>query len=217
MIFDFDALKAKDRYKLVVSTVIPRPIAWMVTRDAEGRINAAPYSFFNVFSHDPVTVVIGVGERPEGGSDKDTMANIRATGEFVVSLVTGATLEGMNVTAADFPPGVDELAEAGLTTAPSSRIGVPRIAESPMALECVTHQLVPVGPHTLVIGRVVAMYVQDDCMSDPSRFYVDSVKLDAVGRLWGAGGYVRLTDRVEVPRVTAAQWEQGRARRAAGD
>lgn len=215
MLFDFEALPTRERYKLVVSTVLPRPIAWMVTRDLAGTTNAAPYSFFNVFSDDPVVVGIGVGPRPEGGSPKDTLANIRDTGEFTLCLVSEATLPAMNVTAADFPPGVDELAEAGLTPAPGAKVGPPRIAESPVALECKVHQLVPIGHHTLVLGRVVAMHVRDDCVLDPAKNYVDSPRLGLVGRMHGRGWYARTTDRVEVERVSAADLARARAAGAA--
>src|SRR3712207_1698097 len=142
MLFDFDALPVNDRYKLVVSTVVPRPIAWVVSQDAAGLVNAAPYSFFNAFSDDPVVVGIGCGPRPAGAL-KDTLANIKATGQFVVCLVSEELARRMNITATDFESGVDELAEAGLTPAPSARVAPPRIAESPVALECETFQLVP--------------------------------------------------------------------------
>ena len=206
MLFDFETMPAQDRYKLVVSSVVPRPIAWVVSQDAAGAVNAAPYSFFNAFSDDPVVVGFGAGPRPEGAS-KDTAANIRATGQFVVCLVSEAAVQGMNVTAVDFPPGVDELAEAGLTTLPSAKVGPPRIAESPVALECETFQLVPAGRHTIVLGRVLAMHIRDDCMLDPARHYVDTPRLGLVGRMHGRGWYVRTTDRFEVPRMTVAEWE----------
>ncbi|SHK30123.1 NADH-FMN oxidoreductase RutF, flavin reductase (DIM6/NTAB) family [Roseomonas rosea] len=206
MLFDFEALPKKDRYKLVVSSIVPRPIAWMVTQDAEGRTNAAPFSFFNVFSNDPVVVGIGVGARGMGGEEraemKDTMANIRATEEFTVCMVSEDTAEAMNVTAADFPPGVDELRMAGLTTAPGTKIKVPRIAESPVALECRLWQAVPIGTHHLVLGEVLAVHIRDDCMLDPARLYVDTPKLKLVGRMHGGGWYARTTDRFELPRVT---------------
>jgi flavin reductase (DIM6/NTAB) family NADH-FMN oxidoreductase RutF len=206
MLFDFSELPAQDCYKLVVSSVVPRPIAWVVSQDGAGAVNAAPYSFFNAFSDDPVVVGFGAGPRPEG-TLKDTAANIRATGQFVVCLVPETAVQGMNVTAADFPPGVDELAEAGLSTVPSSKVGPPRIAESPVALECETFQLVPAGRHTIVLGRVVAMHIRDDCILDPVKCYVDTPKLGLVGRMHGRGWYVRTTDRFEVKRVTAAEWE----------
>src|SRR3954469_19919133 len=106
MLFDFEKMSAQDRYKLVVSSVVPRPIAWVVTQDAAGTVNAAPYSFFNAFSDDPVVIGFGAGPRPAGAL-KDTADNIRRTGEFVVNLVPESAVHGMNATAIDFPPGVD--------------------------------------------------------------------------------------------------------------
>ncbi len=206
MLFDFETLDPKDAYKLVVSTVVPRPIAWVVSRDEGGLVNAAPYSFFNAFSDNPVVVGFGCGPRPEGAL-KDTAANIRATREFVVNLVPFDHVQGMNVTAVEFAPEVDEIAEAGLTPVPSAKVGVPRIQESPVALECVTFQLVPAGRHTIVLGRVVAVHIQDDCVLDSVKCYVDTPRLGLVGRMHGRGWYVRTTDRFEVPRVTPAEWE----------
>ena len=212
MYFDFAQLPARERYKLAVSTVVPRPIAWMVTLDEGARVNAAPFSFFNVFSDDPVVVGIGIGPRP-AGSAKDTAANVRARGEFVVCLVSEEVLQGMNVTAADFEPGIGELAQAGLTPLPSIKVAPPRIAESPVALECTTFQLIPIGRHTLVLGEVVAMHVRDECMLDPARHHVDTPALHLVGRMHGRGWYARTTDLVDVPRVTAAEWLAGKAER----
>jgi flavin reductase (DIM6/NTAB) family NADH-FMN oxidoreductase RutF len=102
---------------------------------------------------------------------------------------------------------VDELVEAGLSALPSAKVAPPRIAESPVALECETFQLVPAGLHTIVLGRVVAMHIRDDCVLDPAKRYVDTPKLGLVGRMHGRGWYARTTDRFEVPRITAAEWE----------
>ncbi len=204
MLFDFDAMPVGNRYKLLVSCVVPRPIAWVITQDEAGTPNAAPYSFFNVFGEDPAVLAISVGPRPEG-SAKDTLANIRALGEFTVCLVPETALTQMNVTAADFPPGVDEIAEAGLTTLPSSRIRPPRIAESPVAMECTLYQIIPIGHHAMVLGQVRAMHIRDEAVTDPVKCYVDTPALDLVGRMHGRGWYTRLTDRMEVPRITAAQ------------
>ena len=206
MHFDFRNIPHEQAYKLVVASVVPRPVAWVVSQDREGRINAAPYSFFNAFSSNPVVVGIGCGRAPSGGI-KDTLANIEATGQFVVNLVSAANAEQMNVTAIDFPSEVNELEEAGLTTAPSSVVKVPRIAESPVALECEVFQFVPAGHHVIVMGRVLAQYVQDDCVLDAAKFYVDTPKLELVGRMHGRGWYARTTDRVDIPRIPLADWE----------
>ena len=167
MLFDFTTLAAHDRYKLMVSTIVPRPIAWVVTCDQAGRLNAAPYSFFNAFANEPPVVVIGIGGR-RPGDVKDTGQNIRETGEFVVNLVSEETAQAMNVTAIDFPPEVDELFQAGLETAASTRIRPPRIAASPVAFEC--ERMMAIELHhdrTLVVGRVVAMHVHDAAVIDP--------------------------------------------------
>lgn len=210
MLFDFDVVPQPNHYKLLVSTIVPRPIAWVVTCDAAGAVNAAPYSFFNAFAEDPPVVALGIGPRP-GGAAKDTLANIQATRDFTVCLVPFEAVEPMNVTAADFPPGVDEIAEAGLTTIPSAKVAPPRIAESPVALECVLHATVPLGIHTMVLGRVLAVHVRDDAVLDPVRCHIDTPKLGLVGRMHGRGWYARTTDLVEVKRVTAAQWAARKA------
>ncbi len=205
MLFDFDTLPPGDRYKLLVSTVVPRPIAWVVTQDVAGVTNAAPYSFFNAFADDPAVVGIGCGPRPKGVL-KDTLANIKATGQFTVCLVPQRLMQQMVVTAVDFPAGQDELAEAGLATAPSSKVKPPRIAESPVAMECEIFQLVPAGHHTIVLGKVLAMHVADEAVMDEAKRYIDTPKLDLVGRMHGRGWYTRTTDRVEVPRITPEEW-----------
>jgi len=206
MFFDFETLPASERYKLVVSTVVPRPVAWVVSQDAAGVVNAAPFSFFNVFTDSPVVLGIGVGPKPSGSS-KDTLANIKALNQFVVCLVPHSHIHAMNATAIDFDAQVDELDEAGLTKVPSSKIKVPRIGESPVAMECETFQIIPVGHHNIVLGKVVAMHVHDEAVMDPVKHYIDTPKLDLVGRMHGRGWYTTTRDRVEVPRIGVAEWE----------
>lgn len=206
MLFDFAALTAQERYKLLVSTVVPRPIAWVVTQDEKGRLNAAPFSFFNVFAQDPPVVVIGIGGR-KPGDVKDTGGNIRTTGQFVVNLVSHDTLPGMNVTAIDFGPEVDEIAEAGLTTVPSTHVKPPRIAESPVALECERMMTMELNvDRALVMGRVLAMHIRDEAVLDQARCYVDTPALDLVGRMHGAGGYVRTNEPFELRRIQEKDW-----------
>ena len=213
MLFDFAKIPVSQAYKLVVSAVVPRPVAWVVSQDRDGVLNAAPYSFFNAFSDNPVVVAIGCGPKPDKGI-KDTLSNIESTGEFVVNLVSAPLAEAMNVTAVDFDPSVNEIAEAGLTTAPSTHVKVPRIAESPVALECKIFQFVPVGHHTIVMGRVVALHVADDCVLDAEKFYLDTPKMELVGRMHGRGWYARTTDRVEIPRMSVAEWDAKKAGKA---
>ncbi len=208
MLFDFETISLQERYKLLISTVVPRPIAWVVTQNLQGRLNAAPFSFFNAFSQDPPTVVIGIGGRGPGDA-KDTGNNIRATGEFVVNLVGHDNLRQMNITAIEFPPEVDELAEAGLTTLPSVKVKPPRIAESPVALECRRTMLIDLNvDRTLVVGEVLAMHVRDDCLLDGERAYVDTPRLDLVGRMHGSGWYTRTSELEEVPRIALKDWQR---------
>jgi flavin reductase (DIM6/NTAB) family NADH-FMN oxidoreductase RutF len=213
MLFDFAALSEKDRYKLLVSTVVPRPIAWVVTQDAQGVRNAAPYSFFNVFAGEPPVLCIGIGGRKPGDA-KDTGNNIRVSGQFVVNLVSADTAAAMNVCAIDFPPEVDEIAEAGLTTLPSVKVAPPRIAESPVAMECERMALIDLtSERTLVLGRVLAMHIRDDAVLDAQRCYVDTRKLGLIGRMHGGGWYTTTAEPFEMPRIALQDWQ----RRAAED
>jgi flavin reductase (DIM6/NTAB) family NADH-FMN oxidoreductase RutF len=206
MLFDFETLSPQECYKLMTATIVPRPIAWVVTQDAQGRRNAAPFSFFNAFANEPPIVVIGVGGRSDG-SEKDTATNIRTSGEFVVNLVSAANGEAMNITAIDFPPGVDELAEAGLTTIPSTKVKPPRIAESPVAFECTRFTTLELGhDRALVIGRVLAMHIRDDAVRNAEKCYVDTPALDLLGRMHGAGGYIHTRDIFQIPRIDVKDW-----------
>jgi flavin reductase (DIM6/NTAB) family NADH-FMN oxidoreductase RutF len=208
MLFEPDKLSAQDTYKLLVSTVVPRPIAWVVCQDIDGTINAAPFSFFNAVSGNPPIVTFGIGGRGPGDA-KDTGNIIRRTGQFVVNLVNNATAEAMNITAIDFPLGVDELKEAGLTTLPSVKVKPPRIAESPVSFECERLVIIDVGiDRSIVLGKVLAIHIADDCVLDPVKCYVDTPKLDLIGRMHGAGWYARTTDRFEMPRIELDKWKR---------
>ncbi len=208
MEFDFGTLAAADRYKLMVSTIVPRPIAWVVTQSEAGLVNAAPYSFFNGVGGDPPLITISIEGRPGGGL-KDTAANIARSGQFVVNLVSDAMAKAMVVTAIDFDPTVSEVAEAGLATLPSSKVAPPRIAESPVAFECERYQTVEL-PHErhLVIGRILAMHIDAAAMENIERYYVDTPKLDLVGRMHGRGWYTRTRDQFEVPRIPVETWKR---------
>ena len=206
MLFDFDKISAENRYKLLVATVVPRPIAWVVSQDEQGVLNAAPFSFFNVFSGEPPIVVIGIGGRKPGDA-KDTGANIRISGQFVINMVSHAMAQAMNITAIDFPPEVDEIKAAGLTVVPSTKVRPPRIAESPVALECERFQTIELASdRALVMGRVVAAHIIDACVMNPDRCYIDTPKLDLIGRMHGAGGYVTTRDLFEIPRIPVDQF-----------
>jgi flavin reductase (DIM6/NTAB) family NADH-FMN oxidoreductase RutF len=201
-------MAAQDRYKLLVSTITPRPIAWVVSQDASGLVNAAPYSFFNAFAGDPPVIGIGMGSH-EPGRPKDSRVNIRQTGQFVVNLVSEETAEAMNVTAITFEPGVNEVAQAGLSTLPSVRVKPPRIAESPVAMECELIQIVDLGSDSgLVLGRVLAMHIRDDAILDAAKHYINTPALKLIGRMHGAGWYARTSDLFEMPRIARGDWKR---------
>jgi flavin reductase (DIM6/NTAB) family NADH-FMN oxidoreductase RutF len=214
MLFDLRSLPEKECYKLLAGIVVPRPIAWVVTTDRAGRPNAAPFSFFNVLSSDPPVVGFGVGRR-EGGKAKDTADNIQARGQFVVCVVSEETALAMNVTAVDFPPGTDELDLACLATAPSALVAPPRIGESPAALECERFQTIDLGAYELILGRVLAIHVRDDCVLDAERNYLDTAKLRVIGRMEPPAAYIRCSDRFGMPRSTATEWRDRQEGRAA--
>ena len=206
MLFECDRTSTENVYKLLVSTVVPRPIAWVTTQDIDGTVNAAPFSFFNAVSGNPPVIVFGIGGRAPGDV-KDTGGNVRRTGQFVVNLVSNALAEQMNITAIDFPKDVNELLQAGLHVAPSSRVQPPRIAESPVSFECERLVIVEVGvDRAVVLGKVVAIHVADEYVLDPARCYIDTPKLELIGRMHGRGWYARTTDRFEMPRIDVADW-----------
>ena len=208
MDFDFADLSPGQRYKLLASLVVPRPIALVTTRDAEGVVNAAPYSFFNVFGVNPGLVILNVGDRPEGGP-KDTAANVSAGGRFVVNLVDEPIAVRMNAAAIDFPPGTDELAAVGLTAAACPGTDVPRVAESPASLACREHSTQRIGGNRIILGEVTAMHCRDGLV-DPETLRVDLDALTMVGRMASPGWYARTTDRFELPRETYEEWRRGR-------
>ena len=206
MLFDFNDTSNQNVYKLLVATIGPRPIAWVTTKDVDGTLNAAPFSFFNAMSGNPPVLAFGIGGRAPGDV-KDTGGNIRRTGQYVINLCSFPLAEQMNITAIDFEKSVNELAEAGLTTAPSSRVKPPRIAESPVSFECERLVIVEVGvDRAVILGKVVAIHVADECVMDKDRCYIDTPKLDLIGRMHGRGWYARTTDRFDLPRIDVADW-----------
>jgi flavin reductase (DIM6/NTAB) family NADH-FMN oxidoreductase RutF len=207
MLFDFKDIPPKECYKLLVTTVTPRPIAWVVSQDANGVLNAGAFSFFNVFSGDPPVVGIGIGAYKPGGRQKDTRVNIRETGQFVVNLVSEANAEQMNITAIEFDQGIDELEQAGLTPVPSVLVKPPRIAESPVSMECELMQIIDLGEGGLVLGRILAMHVRDEFILDAATHYIDTPKLKLLGRMHGRGWYARTSDLFEMPRIPVSEWK----------
>lgn len=200
MLFDLAQVGPANAYKLLVSTVVPRPIAWVVTQSPDGVLNAAPFSFFNAFSSDPPIVGIGVGLR-RTGEPKDTALNIEAIGQFVVNLVSEELAQQMNVTAIDYDYGVDELREAGLATAASSKVKPPRIAAA-VAIECELFQTIRLERgNSIILGKAVAIHVPDVAVLDAEKCAIDTPALHLIGRMHGTGTYARTTDRFEMPRL----------------
>lgn len=192
--FDISAMPRLDSYKLLASVVLPRPIAWVTSQSADGELNAAPFSFFNIASSDPPILMLSFSAASDRG-DKDTLRNIRETGEFVVNMVPEELAEAMNLTAVSAPHGVDEVALAGLTTAASVAVTVPRIAESPAALECRLRQTLEFGGSSvLLLGDIVQAHVRTDVFENVERLHLDAAKLNLIGRMHGGGGYTRTQD-----------------------
>ncbi|MBB2675102.1 UNVERIFIED_ORG: flavin reductase (DIM6/NTAB) family NADH-FMN oxidoreductase RutF [Rhizobium esperanzae] len=181
---DFKELSERERYKLMIGTIIPRPIALVTTVDEHGRINAAPFSFFNCLSADPPILAIGV-ENNADMSFKDTGHNIRMTEVFTVNIVSFAIAEAMHVCGARYPRGVDELKQAGLTAMPGERVASPYIAEAPAAFECRRHVTLELGrSRQIIMGEIVYAHYRDGVV-DPQRLHVDPAAIDAIARLGG--------------------------------
>jgi flavin reductase (DIM6/NTAB) family NADH-FMN oxidoreductase RutF len=212
MDFRVDGMSARQVYNLLIGLVAPRPIALVTSMDEEGRLNAAPFSAYNYLCTDPPVVAIGVMNRPaEHFVPKDTARNIRRTGEFVVNVVTEDLLRQMNICATDFPADVNELEMAELTTVPSEIVKVPRIAQAHAALECRELTTMEIGRSRIILGQVVAMFVEDRFI-DPAGPYVRSEELHAIGRMNGLGSYVRTRDAfITMPRIPYAEWKKRHA------
>jgi len=208
MHFDLAQIPTTDAYKLIVSTVVPRPIALATTMDAAGRVNAAPFSFFNAVSSVPPVVVLGISPGDASGDGyKDTERNIRDSGEFVVNLVDEALAKRMNICAVDFPAGTGELDEAKLTALPSVGVRPPRIGESPVSFECRRITGLSLGPcSTLEIGRVIHIHIRDDLV-DPVKTYVHTEKMRLIGRMHGRGWYARTNDLFLMDRLNLEDWD----------
>jgi flavin reductase (DIM6/NTAB) family NADH-FMN oxidoreductase RutF len=200
MEFDFERLAANDRYKILTSTIVPRPIAWVTTLSKNGVRNAAPFSFFNAMSKTPPIIAIGI-QANDDGSMKDSSRNILDTREFVVNLVPRSAAEVMNLTSIDAPSDVDELSLANLETVPSLKVRPGRIAACPVAFECRLHTPVEVAPSQLIVlGEIVQAHVSDEFVLDPEKHYIDTPALHLVGRMHGRGWYTTTDDAFQMQR-----------------
>jgi flavin reductase (DIM6/NTAB) family NADH-FMN oxidoreductase RutF len=205
--FNFAELAPAQRYKLLCGLVVPRPIALVTSTSPDGVVNAAPFSFFNVFSEHPALIVLGLQHNADG-SPKDTTRNIQRSGEFVVNLVDEGIADAMNLTATDFPPSEGEPMALGIPMLPSSLVAPPRLADAPAAFECRRTVGLAFGPQReLLVGEVLGAHVRQGIV-DPVTLNVDFAALAPVGRLCGSV-YARQRDRFELKRVSYAEWRAG--------
>ena len=202
MIIRPNDVSSKERYKLAIGSVLPRPIAWVSTISKEGDANLAPFSYFTVASVSPLTLLF-CPQNPRDNVKKHTQQNIEAVPEFVINLTNEETAEAMNLTATDLPLGRSEFEFAGVTPVASETISVPRVAEAPIAFECKLQQLIRIseqaGGGTVIFGEVSCIHIQDDIYVDG---YVQLDKFKPIGRLAGAS-YTRVTDLFDIQRLPA--------------
>ena len=196
--FDFSKMDIGSIYRLLIGSVVPRPIAWVSTINSRGQSNLAPFSFFNAISSDPPCLVFSPTYKA-GGREKDTLVNIRETGEFVVNSVSEWVVEPMHQSSAEYESDVDEINQLNLTTIASSKVRPLRIKESPIQFECVLEKIVPIGEvkmgsTNLVIGRIVMMHIWNEAVSD-GKVLIEKIK--PIARL-GGRSYGRIDDLFEL-------------------
>jgi flavin reductase (DIM6/NTAB) family NADH-FMN oxidoreductase RutF len=202
--FDLTQMSVKDCYKLVCGIVVPRPVALVTSVDADGRINAAPFSFFNAFSDDPVQIALGLQHRSDG-TPKDTTRNLAAAKHFVINMVDEALAPVMNDCAIDFPPEIGEIAALGIETLPGVSVPVPRIAAAPFALEC--RKVVSLAfskTREILIGEVLRVHARAGLV-DPATLYTNADAYRPIGRLAGFQ-YCRQGEIFDMKRETYPEW-----------
>lgn len=200
MNFEMKNLAPRDRYKLLVSSVVPRPIALVTSLNENGVVNAAPFSYFNVMGSEPPIIAFAPG------ASKDTARNIAANGEWVVNLVDEDLAAAMNICATDFPPEISEIAVAQLATVPSLQVLAPRIMAAPVSLECKHHTTLQIGRNHVVIGEVVQLHIRDEFI-DAEKMHVRAEKMRLIGRMHGGGWYAKTSDLFEIPRISYEKWQ----------
>jgi len=205
--FDFCELSPRDKYKLMIGTVVPRPIALVTTIDPQGRVNAAPFSFFNCLSADPPILALGVENHPDMRF-KDTGLNIRLTEVFTVNIVSRAIAEAMHLCAVPFPPEHDELQAAGLTAMPGKKVASPWIKEAPAAFECRRHVTLELGKSRQIIMGEILFAHYHSAVVDAQRMRVDPSRLDAIARL-GGNTCSTIRDRFEMMTPTLDEYYAG--------
>jgi flavin reductase (DIM6/NTAB) family NADH-FMN oxidoreductase RutF len=197
LVIDPSDLDPQSCYKLLIGSVVPRPIAWTSTISRKGVRNLAPFSFFTVASRQPPMLAISVGPRTADGADapaKDTLENIEETGEFVINIVSLALSNTMYESSKNHPPEADEFEKAGLTPAPCEAVRAPRVEEAGVSMECLLDRVLALGTDRLLIGRMARFHVRDELYQDGR---IDVAGLDPLGRL--AGNYTRVETIFELP------------------
>jgi flavin reductase (DIM6/NTAB) family NADH-FMN oxidoreductase RutF len=194
MIVDPQSISPGSMYRFMIGVVVPRPIAFVSTASAQGRFNVAPFSYFNALTNRPPLLGISINLR--GGAPKDTLRNIRETGDFVVNIVNEDLFARMVQTSGDWPEEVNEFQLTGLTPAPSDLVKAPRVAESPVNMECRLYKEVELGDSAFVVGEILRAHVSDFVLTDGR---VDVVKLKPIGRL-GGDQYAPLREVLSMPR-----------------
>jgi flavin reductase (DIM6/NTAB) family NADH-FMN oxidoreductase RutF len=208
---DPKSLSVRDRYKLLCGLVIPRPIALVTTLSQDGVVNAAPFSFFNLFSDDPPIAILGVNLRGDGAA-KDTAKHVKARGEYVIHIVSEEFGNSMNACAIDFPEEISEIDEAGFTLKPSRRVAPPTIVEAAVALECRLHSIIPFSERrAIIVGEVVQIKARPGIV-DPAKLYVDLKKYRPMARLFG-NLYATLGEVYELKRETYEEWSKRTGRK----
>ncbi|RZF63515.1 flavin reductase family protein [Sphingomonas populi] len=200
MKFDMGVLDRASRYRILGSCITPRPIAWITSMSTDGHLNVAPFSFFNLLGDDPPVVAVGMVAHSEDRL-KDTPANIRATGEFVIHLVDEGHAAAMNLTSADAPPSFNEAHLAQLELGESDRVSPPRIVTAPAAFECRVLHFIETGAHQIaILAEVVFAHVRDEYIAGERPIRIDVPAMNLIARLHGAGWYSRQTDTFELLR-----------------
>ena len=196
-------LTPRERYKVLTSFILPRPIAWVTSVGPTGIVNAAPFSFFNAFCEDPPLCMFAANRKPNG-QDKDTFLNIQRTGEFVVNLTDEPLARAMHESSGDFPPDIGEPDYLGLKLAPSTKIAVPRLADTPWAMECKLWKLIDVNDdRRLIMGEGIHFHIRDELWDDKAmRVHMD--RYHPIGRMF-ADRYCRTDDRVVFPAAEGAK------------
>lgn len=203
MFIDFENMDATEAYHILTQTVVPRPVAWVLSENPDGDYNLAPFSFFTPITSNPPLLMFSVGRKPTDNAFKDTRVNIEARKDFVVHIAHRELASAMTATSRTLPHGESELADLGLELAPMEGSRLPRLTDCHVAFACELYDIKEIGaaPQTLVFGLVKGVYVSDQAthLDDKGRLKIDAAALDPIGRL-GGSEYVTFGDILKVPR-----------------